>query len=339
MLRILIAVWAWQRIRLLRANPPGLAAGDDERTDVFVSALEQAEQLMQAASDIGPAARPLPLFYALSQAGRSIAAARLPDPWRLAGHGLSAPPRTPDAPLLACVVKPDRGKPAAGRRHSFAGVAEAVGSDRLTHAAPIGAVWAALPDLIEPAPQLPLEDEAWKRPLVAYLPDWWGDPSHIATRQPFQLGVDGLPEGLDADALLETLLADYPSAAGAMVRQIPGVDDRRVLGMLSPLGRSLPVFVWRHMGDRTRILERIAPDYRRRGVRLLLPRLGQDALSPLMLWWVLLFGLSSVARYDPELWVSALDVNASKLAVPIEAALETGLGALPELILDALTGP
>jgi len=51
---------------------------------------------------------------------------------------------------------------------------------------------------------------------------------------------------------------------------------------------------------------------------------------------VLLFGLSSIARYDPELWIAALDVNNSQLAVPIEATLDIALDALPELILDAL---
>ena len=64
-----------------------------------------------------------------------------------------------------------------------------------------------------------------------------------------------------------------------------------------------------------------------------------DALSPLMLWWALLFGLSMAARYDPEMWVAELDVNESKAAVPIEAALDVALEALPELILDALTDP
>jgi hypothetical protein len=56
-----------------------------------------------------------------------------------------------------------------------------------------------------------------------------------------------------------------------------------------------------------------------------------------MLWWVLLFALSSVARYDPELWIAALDVNQSQQAVPIEAALAEALIVLPELILAALT--
>ncbi len=82
-------------------------------------------------------------------------------------------------------------------------------------------------------------------------------------------------------------------------------------------------------------LDVIAPDYH--GTRLLLPRLSVGLLSPLMLWWVLLFGLSMIARYDPELWVAALDVNDSPQAVPIEAALDEAMNALPLLILDALT--
>jgi hypothetical protein len=70
----------------------------------------------------------------------------------------------------------------------------------------------------------------------------------------------------------------------------------------------------------------------------MLPRLnGKDAPAPLMLWWLLLFGLSSVARYDPELWVAVLDVNTSEQAVPLEAALDEALDVLPELILTALT--
>jgi hypothetical protein len=85
-------------------------------------------------------------------------------------------------------------------------------------------------------------------------------------------------------------------------------------------------------------MDAIAPDHRDQGIRMLLPRLnGSDFLSPLMLWWVLLFALSSVARYDPELWIAALDVNQSQQAVPIEAALAEALIVLPELILAALT--
>lgn len=65
----LIAMSAWQSIRLLRARPPALVT--KERAGVFAAALEQSEQLMRAARDVGHAARPLPLFYSVSQAGLS----------------------------------------------------------------------------------------------------------------------------------------------------------------------------------------------------------------------------------------------------------------------------
>jgi hypothetical protein len=84
-------------------------------------------------------------------------------------------------------------------------------------------------------------------------------------------------------------------------------------------------------------LDTIAPDYRGRGTRLLLPRAGcTDELSPLMLWWALLFGLSSIAQYDPETWIGALAVNDSELAVPIEAALDAAVDALLDPIFGAL---
>jgi hypothetical protein len=140
---------------------------------VFASALEQAEQLMRAAQDVGTAARPLPLFYALSQAGRAIAAARLPDPaWRLAGHGLSEPlaqPKSGDPLRRIIKPQPESSKNvAAGRRASFAGVADAVASEKLTGPIELGAVWAALPHLMPPEPQIPNLDPAWPRPVFAY---------------------------------------------------------------------------------------------------------------------------------------------------------------------------
>ena len=54
-----------------------LATGevDPARLHVFQAALTQAEELWEAASAVGAASRPLPLFYCLSQAGRAICAA------------------------------------------------------------------------------------------------------------------------------------------------------------------------------------------------------------------------------------------------------------------------
>jgi hypothetical protein len=63
----------WSVLRGLRANPPGRAAEDDRRRSVFAASLEQAEQFLSAAVDVGHATKPVQLFYALSQAGRAIA--------------------------------------------------------------------------------------------------------------------------------------------------------------------------------------------------------------------------------------------------------------------------
>src|SRR5216684_8342414 len=71
---------------MTRSSPGGLAKSDAERAGVYRAALQQFEELMRAAQSSGPASRPLPLFYALTQAGRAIVAVRGgPDHQ---GHGL-----------------------------------------------------------------------------------------------------------------------------------------------------------------------------------------------------------------------------------------------------------
>src|SRR4051812_2951089 len=78
---------SWRGIRSLRANPPGHASTD--RRPTFAMALEQAEQLFAPAATTSPAARPLPLFYGLSQAGRAVIASRVTEePWKPRTHGI-----------------------------------------------------------------------------------------------------------------------------------------------------------------------------------------------------------------------------------------------------------
>src|ERR1700729_4560762 len=65
----------WRSVRHRRAEPPALAGQADDRRQVFQSGLAQAEELWDAAAVAGPASRPLPLFYCISQAGRAVCAA------------------------------------------------------------------------------------------------------------------------------------------------------------------------------------------------------------------------------------------------------------------------
>ena len=64
---------------------------------------------------------------------------------------------------------------------------------------------------------------------------------------------------------------------------------------------------------------------------------GSDApFVPLTALWVLLFGLSIFAGYDPGLWSSALNLDGSERAVPLRLLLDEALEVVPELIAEAL---
>src|SRR6185437_16243610 len=77
------------RLRATRANPPGLASGDGLRRETYGAALQQFDELIAAAAAIGPVSRPLPLYYAVHQAGKAIAAAWADQQPPITGHGLT----------------------------------------------------------------------------------------------------------------------------------------------------------------------------------------------------------------------------------------------------------
>lgn len=45
-----------------------------------------------------------------------------------------------------------------------------------------------------------------------------------------------------------------------------------------------------------------------------------------------------LARYEPRLWLAALDLNTSPVAVHIRDALDEALEAVPRLVAQALVG-
>ena len=50
------------------------------------------------------------------------------------------------------------------------------------------------------------------------------------------------------------------------------------------------------------------------------------------------FGLSMLARYEPSAWADALRVDKNRETVPLEAALDESLDAVPHFVLEALIG-
>ncbi len=153
------------RLQASAGDPPGRAARPAARRSVFGAALEQWDALHAASAAVAPAASPVLLFYALSQAGRALNAACIDgQPWRPTGHGLHVDtPNDEKAPLGETLLVPDD-----KRDSSFRLLCKTIGSPTLTAATRLGALWAANPHA-EHALGLGAEDCA-ERPVE---PDRW----------------------------------------------------------------------------------------------------------------------------------------------------------------------
>lgn len=311
------------QIRATRARPPG-RGGDEARRATYGAALAQFDELMTAAAANSAAARPLPLFYALSQAGRAIAAAHADSPWQLRMHGLHAP--NLDRPLLSVVVKRTAVESDTSV-DSFTGVTRATGMSAFTDHADIGALWASLPEaydlLAAPAATTPLllVPAGVDAPITAW--------QYVGA---LIIGYDGSPEELPA-----YLERHFPTCAGVRLVQPQGLPH--VFEHHREYGVGLSV-VWPadapDVPGHIRTLQRIAPLTEDFSPRWLRPGVSGVPLSSLLTWWALLFGLSMVARYEPAGWVSALRYDESELAAPLEQLLDVGLDRVPELVLGAL---
>ena len=324
----------WSLIRETRSARPERADADRARAAVYGSALQQFEELMRAAASSGYASRPLPLFYAISQAGRAIAAAWADEPWQLRGHGLKhAIGPTP----LASTVRTDPGK-----ADSFGRVSAATRQGTLTAPVELGALWASLPDLYDQE----LREERWRRPLAVVREE--EEPTTVALlRNKVTATICGLPAwifedwppGDERDRALDGELRHYPTAAEWAAMRPQGMRlERPGVG-----GWDVDVF-WEaesaSPGERGAEFESHAIQHRTRGHWWLRPDLNEagDFLWPLMTWWALLYGLSMLARYHPAEWTAALQVDESAETVPLEAALDQALNAVPHFVLEALYG-
>ena len=315
-------------LRLLRgsrAKPPYRARADDHRRGLYGASLEQFEQLLIAAEAVGPSSRPLPLFYALSQAGRAIVAARGEYP-EVDGHGLGEDRQTPAAANL--LHRRVKRRPAQNGRDAFGAVSRAIGSPEPKTPIELGEVWVGLPDtyMIPASAWQP----DWRPVLVVFDDNPWKNKEGEVEVQVASFG--GNPHH---DEMSTVVARRYPSLPGGTKLARKGNGSTTL-----PPGNWIAVLSWNSEHD----VDSIAP--KNHGIsstgssRHLRPTLASDSelLNPLMLWWVLLFGLSVFARYHPSLWMEALEVDRSELAVPLEGILDKGLSVIPALVHHELLG-
>lgn len=312
-----------RQIRATRSRPPGKAGSNRERRATYSAALEQFDSLIRSARVAVPAARPLPLFYALSQGGRAILAAHGPGTdWNTRGHGLVE--GSVNEPILRSTIALDRRRPGL-----FAAVAGVTGSCVFGGRVELGQLWAALPT--EAAYD---ENGRWTPALQVWPRMYSKDPvEHMlgsGGKATVLLRKDGVsPEDLTS------LLRRYPMAEGAVPIVAQGIWSIEE----TPFGFGYPV-AWREEGtllSTQDLLWRI-PLYRFPNEHWLLPGIGsrRSPMTPLMLWWALLFGLSLLARYQSAEWVSALDPDESVLTVPVEELMDEALEAVPHVLFEAL---
>jgi len=321
---------SWSVLRGLRAHPPGRAADDPDRRAIFTAALEQAEQFLSAAATVGYATKPVQLFYALSQAGRAIAAVRSDDPWEIRGHGASVT----SSPNLGATTIDLHSNP----RGAVLLVAQATGSETWQGALTLGDLWASLPE-------------------VPAVPALCG-----SAHRPLEIGGEVFPQNLTATTTFTAVMPGFTTAAGLRLSDPPSDPDRleaAVAEALAPYPRAAgwslanmwttntlsdgpsPVWLaWSYEENGQRVytaLELLTERYG--GSTYFRPGLGSGANipSPLITWWGVLLALSSVARYEPVAWRAALDIDRSPIAWTLERGLAVAEERIPELVLEAAT--
>ncbi|MBG6185197.1 hypothetical protein IWX65_003176 [Arthrobacter sp. CAN_A214] len=278
------------------------------RHELFTSSLEQAQQQFDAAAHIGFESRALNLYYGISQAGRAISAALTPVGSEMApevsGHGLRVL-------NLRSVQASDfwevevRG--IGGENSSYGRLAYLLNSDPLDSPVTLGAIWHMIPELCLDYP-------------IGHYPELRG------TDKPyFQQG-----EPIDHNAfIVQATATEIEKDAQVLRRTYPDLIDAELVRFG---GGSYSTH-----DDGTRTDEALFTSSR--GIQLrklrndtvLMPACndGSKALDPLLTWWVLLYTLSMVTRYEPVIWTRIIDVNRSPIAVLLETALSKALEAVP----------
>jgi hypothetical protein len=266
----------------------------------------------------------------------------------LIGHGLSFT-RDSNAILKSSVAPPEDQK----HKGAFQDVATATRSPGLESSADLGALWAGNPDL----QHVPIPDGGeWARVLSCVIGTRTEREPHTIRHTTGGAVITQLELPGETGADLDRAIAKYPTLIGARALQdqsagttVAGPDEgvgrvATVDGrMVVPVAREAPTQTtlaeyW-NMQDALYSAVEIDETYplwpHPHLVGYVQPSIGGGpAPSPLMLWWALLLGLSSLARYYPAAWVRAIDLETrdgtGKWLDPTESRPATSLLALAD---------
>jgi hypothetical protein len=315
---------SWRAIRNLRAAPPDSLASVlvRDRADVFHMALEQSEQLFGAAAEVARESRPLLLFYGLGQAGRALAAASDAlngAEWQANGHGLKpnvAELRPSAIWSLRTSVRPDQ-------QDLFSRASAALGSATDIGEVTIGAATANLLEFVFEFPDFREFPRILTLGPVSAQSATSVDPVLKPTRFPVRV---------ESEEDLETFLGSVPLLARfAFWRDSNQVPQRDHNGHVLV---AVPMAELDLEGQQAKLRGR--QSYRGQDVAVRALGNSSNVVHPLMVWWLVLYPLSMLARYEPRKWQQVLDVRASASWSQIEFICDRALDAVPQLLADAL---
>ncbi len=317
---------SWRELRRRRSSPP--VRMPVARAQTFQSALEQAEQQFRAAASVGYDSRPLNLFYGLSQAGRAVAAAasRLgPDDWALAGHGILARRLDTSADIGQVAIVTSSGRVGTSF-HRLSTVLDSEIPD-----CTLGDVWACIYEssAFEPLDSaeifVPLEVSAAVPAINSGQANWHAGASSANVILPKALGSTPM-------LTVHDYLAHYPALRGWDT-----VERQPSAAVWPEEGQPLTLY-WEAIAEQgMKGLDGRRVRYRGQ-TYLAMPTIGRalKPVHPLMAWWAVLFGLSMLARYQPDRWTAMINIDQNPKAIAIEFLLDEALAAVPELIDQAI---
>ncbi len=321
---------AWWVIRSLRASPPGKAQ-EAKRKLPFSSALEQAEQLWDAAQGVGIAARPILLYYGLVQAGMALAISRSPGAWAWSGHGLRlmALRDLSQVTHLRDITVTENGS------GGFQAVAALLSSATFSNPVALDSLWLAIPE----GANLPLPGSTAHGALTISFSEIEMPVGHRPV-EAVALVLSPAPDAFRrsiAIADVKTWLSSYPTLAEAQLLDgeywpVENGSAIRVRLKIEPTSEY-------SVADAAR--RRFATAYGWSDSRwVAVPAVAGNSgtVHPLLSWWVLLYSFSMLARYYPASWATMTDIDSSDEAVRIERMLDVALFRIPDLLIREFVG-
>ncbi|MFD7168463.1 YaaC family protein [Streptomyces violascens] len=325
------ALWIGLRRRRTSLLDRSLLKDSSSRRRTFAAALQQFEEQMTAANVVSAATRPINLYYTLVQAGLAISAAHTPGQFSFDKHGLTVADMGSSVPAV-CIRRHGHG--------AFQVVAAATASPQIAGTVTLGSLWMSIPELSE---DVPLEGVPY-RPALTVIPHRFhsrsgyvqGALGTLEAQLHAQLCANGkMPVEAERAEWLAHVRVNYPTLRDASLPTDVGETFREVRPGRFTVDITCPAA---DTTEQAQFLDTLAPLYRFEAHRWARPSVeaASEPPSPLMSWWLLLYSFSMLARYQPRMWLEALDIDKSPNAAALEHALDEALEVLPHLVLEGL---